>query len=113
MQIKDEPRGWQLIFILALFWMLLGLGFGTISYSVAADQNDSVSEICRARIVTPALREQAISRAAAIWCELVEKPFEISDYHREIIAYRLYPFGVSTAEEYVRKYARNMLRHIS
>jgi len=73
---------------------------------------NTIWELAPAVIVTPALREQAVRKAATMWRELVEKPFELSDYHRQAIAQSLAAFGVSTEEEYIRKYARNMLRHI-
>jgi len=41
-EMKTEPRKWQLIIVLALFWTLLGLSFGAISYSVAADGSKEV-----------------------------------------------------------------------
>ena len=79
---------------------------------VKLEYANTIWELASARSVTPALREQAVEKAARLWRELIEKPFEISGNNREIIAPGLQSFGVATAEEYVRKYARNMLRHI-
>lgn len=43
MWMKTETQKWQLIVTLSLFWTLLGLGFGAISYSVATDANPSIN----------------------------------------------------------------------
>lgn len=43
--METEPRKWQLIVMLTLFWTLLGLGFGAISYSVASDESEAAQAV--------------------------------------------------------------------
>ena len=43
--MRTEPRKWQLITALFLFWTLLGLAFGAISYSVAAEENPAINPL--------------------------------------------------------------------
>lgn len=72
---------------------------------------DAIWELASSLEAAPPLRERAARKASELWRELLEQPFDISDTHRRIIAHSLAAFGAATEEEYVKKYARNMLRH--